>query len=103
MRQQSARDRLYEIWVPGLGMKESSHFLRNIGHGDDLAILDVRILRKLQEFGVIKAVRETLTPGQYISIEEKMRQWAKEIDIPLGELDLLLWTEGDAQILETLK
>ena len=103
MPQSSARDRLYEIWVPGLGMKESSHFLRNIGHGDDLAMLDRHILQKLQEFRVVKTVPKTLTLGTYIGIEEKMRRWAKQIRILLGELDLLLWSEGTGEMLETLK
>ncbi|MBI4332214.1 MAG: DNA lyase [Chloroflexi bacterium] len=98
MPQRQARNRLYEIGVPGLGMKESSHFLRNIGHGDDLAILDRHILGKLVEHGVIDQEPKTLTLGSYQSIEEKMTVWSNEIGIPLGELDLLLWSEETGKI-----
>ncbi|MFH1753205.1 MAG: DNA lyase, partial [Candidatus Omnitrophota bacterium] len=45
--------------VKGLGYKEASHFLRNIGLGRDLAILDVHILRNLKRYGVIMAVPKT--------------------------------------------
>ena len=35
--------------VKGLGYKEASHFLRNIGFGDQLAILDRHILKNLKK------------------------------------------------------
>src|SRR5512141_2374129 len=46
--------------VNGLGWKEASHFLRNIGHRD-LAILDRHILRNLRRHGVIRSLPRTLT------------------------------------------
>ena len=40
--------------VKGLGMKESSHFIRNVGLSkNQLAILDVHILKNLRVFGII--------------------------------------------------
>ena len=36
--------------VKGIGYKEASHFLRNIGLGKNLAILDTHILRNLKKF-----------------------------------------------------
>jgi len=45
--------------VYGLGYKESSHFLRNIGLGFDLAILDRHILLNLARHGVIECVQST--------------------------------------------
>ena len=39
--------------VIGLGYKEASHFLRNIGKNDGLAILDRHILRNLNRLGVV--------------------------------------------------
>ncbi|MBI3930435.1 MAG: N-glycosylase/DNA lyase [Chloroflexi bacterium] len=98
MSQQKGREYLWKINISGLGMKESSHFLRNIGHGDDLAILDRHILRKLHEFGVIGEELMTVTPKEYVTIEGKMKQWAKQVGIPLGELDLLLWSEETGEI-----
>jgi N-glycosylase/DNA lyase len=98
MPQRNAREYLRQIKIPGLGMKESSHFLRNVGHGDELALLDRHILRKLQEFGVIRQAPKTLTSTKYETIEENMGKWAKEVGIPLGELDLLLWSEETGEI-----
>jgi len=34
-----------------------------------------------------------LTKKRYLEIEEKVRRFSREIDIPMGELDLLLWSK----------
>ncbi len=77
--------------IKGLGYKEASHFLRNIGKGDDLAILDRHILKNLEKLDIIEQKPKTLTPKRYLDIEKKMRDFAQDIDIPLGHLDLVLW------------
>jgi N-glycosylase/DNA lyase len=79
--------------VKGFGMKEASHFLRNIGMGDNIAILDRHILKNLYEYGVIDEVPECITKKLYLEIEEKMRVFSKTIGIPLDELDLIFWSE----------
>ncbi len=86
------RDWLFEN-IKGLGMKESSHFMRNIGMGDSLAILDVHILNKLLEFGVIAEMPKSLSEKKYLEIEAKMREFSASTGIPMGELDLLFWSE----------
>jgi len=78
--------------VKGLGFKEASHFLRNIGMGDDLAILDVHILRNLKRYGVIRKIPASLTKDRYIAVEEKMRVFSERVKIPLPEIDLLFWS-----------
>jgi N-glycosylase/DNA lyase len=78
--------------VKGLGYKEASHFLRNIGLGRDLAILDVHILRNLKRYGVIKEVPKSINRKIYLQIEEKMKEFSKALEIPLEELDLLFWS-----------
>jgi len=83
--------------VKGLGMKESSHFLRNIGCGKDLAILDRHILKNLIHLGVIDEVKN-LTDKKYLELENKMMEFAEKIRIPLDELDLLFWSEETGQI-----
>jgi N-glycosylase/DNA lyase len=79
--------------VMGMGMKEASHFLRNIGLGNELAILDRHILKNLHEYGAIEEIPKTLTEKKYLEIEEKMKAFAQKIEIPVDELDLLLWAE----------
>ena len=80
--------------VKGFGMKESSHFIRNIGLSQNqLAILDVHILKNLKEFGVIEDIPKSLTKKKYLEIEAKMKRFADKIGINLDELDILLWSK----------
>lgn len=78
--------------IKGLGYKEASHFLRNTGLGQDMAILDVHILRNLKKFSVIPQVPSSLGKKTYLEIEEKMRRFSRKIKIPMEELDLLFWS-----------
>ncbi len=79
--------------IKGLGYKEASHFLRNIGLGKDIAILDRHILKNLQKYGVIDKIPTSLGSRRvYLEIEDKMRAFAKKIRIPLEDMDLLFWS-----------
>jgi N-glycosylase/DNA lyase len=84
--------------VKGLGLKEASHFLRNIGFGEELAILDRHILKNLVYLGVIPEVPKSLTEKIYLDIERKMIEFSKEISIPLAHLDLLLWYKETGEV-----
>lgn len=79
--------------VKGLGYKEASHFLRNIGLGESFAILDRHILRNLADLEVIPEIPVSLTKKRYLEIEERLRRFAAEIGIPMADLDLLLWSK----------
>src|SRR5256885_1237436 len=59
--------------VKGLGMKEASHFMRNIGIGKDLAILDRHILKNLKLYGVVDEIPNSLTQKKYLDIESKLK------------------------------
>lgn len=78
--------------VKGLGFKEASHFLRNVGLGEDLAILDVHILKNLKRFGIIKEIPVSLSRKSYLEIEERLRKFSEKVKIPMAELDLLFWS-----------
>ncbi len=86
-----ARDWLVKN-VKGIGYKEASHFLRNIGYGEDLAILDVHILRNMVRYKVIKNIPKTMSKRIYLELEDKLRVFARGLDINMGELDILLWS-----------
>lgn len=79
--------------IKGLGYKEASHFLRNIGFGNDIAILDRHILRSLKRYGIIKKIPSLINRKIYLNVENKMRGFSLKIGIPLQELDLLFWSE----------
>ena len=86
--------------VKGLGMKESSHFLRNIGF-KNVAIIDFHIVDLLSRFGLIeKPKNKSLTPKKYLEIENVLRVLAKETKTSLGELDLYLWYDETGKILK---
>ena len=85
--------------VKGLGLKEASHFLRNIGHRD-LAILDRHILRNLAAAGAIRSLPGSLSRKKYFSIERSFARFAREAGIPMDELDLLFWSLETGQILK---
>jgi N-glycosylase/DNA lyase len=85
--------------VKGLGWKEASHFLRNIGHRN-LAILDRHILRNLLRAGVVRTLPKSLTASRYFLIEQKFRDFAGRIRIPMDELDLLFWGMETGEILK---
>lgn len=77
--------------IDGFGYKEASHVLRNLGFGENIAILDRHILRNLLKLEVIDEIPKTLTQKKYMDIEEKMRKYSSKIDISMDRLDLLFW------------
>jgi len=85
--------------VQGLGWKEASHFLRNIGHRN-LAILDRHILRNLKRHNVVRTIPATLTPKRYRSIEMRFARFAQAVGISMDELDLLFWSRETGKILK---
>jgi len=78
--------------IKGLGYKEASHFLRNIGLGKDMAVLDRHVLKNLKKYKVINKISPSLSKKDYINIESKMKNFAQRINIPIEELDLLFWS-----------
>lgn len=84
--------------VLGFGMKESSHFLRNIGFGRDIAILDRHILKNLVKYKAIDKIPKSLSVKKYLEIEEKMIEFSKNVKIPMADLDLLFWSEQTGEI-----
>lgn len=84
--------------VKGLGYKEASHFLRNVGQGHDIAILDRHILKNLVKHSVISEIPKTITPKRYLAIEDSMRSFSEHTGIPMNELDLLFWSSETGEI-----
>jgi len=84
--------------IKGIGYTEARHFLRNIGLGEHLAILDVHILRNLKELGVIPEIPSSLTKKRYLEIEEKLRSFSRDCGIPAGHLDILFWSMATGRI-----
>jgi len=88
-----------EKQIKGLGYKESSHFLRNIGVKGH-AILDKHVLRCLTEVGVIDSPKPPGNRKKYLEIEQSFLQFAREIKVNCDELDLVLWSMKTGEILK---
>ena len=84
--------------IKGMGLKEANHVLRNLGFGENIAILDRHILRNLKALNVIDEIPKTITEKKYYEIEEKMREYSDFSKIKMDELDLVLWYKEAGEI-----
>lgn len=86
--------------VKGLGWKEGSHYLRNIGFFD-LAIIDRHILNNLREFELLEEDgKKGLTRKKYLAIEELLDVVAEKLQLEPGELDLYMWYRKTGKVLK---
>ncbi|PNR96622.1 DNA lyase [Petrotoga sp. 9PWA.NaAc.5.4] len=77
--------------VKGIGWKEASHFLRNVGF-ENIAIIDKHILRIMKSYNLIEDLPKSgWNEKKYISMENILKELSKISHISLGKLDLYLW------------
>lgn len=88
-----------EKGIKGLGYKEASHFLRNIGY-KDYAILDKHVLNCLAELKIIDDPKPPNNRSRYLTVEGKLRQFANDLRIDIDEMDLVLWSIKTGRILK---
>ncbi len=85
--------------IKGLGYKEASHYLRNIGL-KGYAILDKHILRSLAELKIISDPKPPNTRLKYLTVEKELQKLAVRLKIDFDELDLVLWSLKTGEILK---
>ena len=85
--------------IKGIGYKEASHFLRNIGY-KDYAIIDFHIIDLLTKSNLLIEKPKTLTKKKYLEIEEILSNIAEKLNLNLGELDLFLWYLETGKVLK---
>lgn len=91
------RNKISEI-VNGYGLKESSHFLRNIGLSQNqIAILDRHIIKNLKLNNLMKEDKIT-SNKHYLQIESTYLNHSKNLNIPADELDLFFWQKENGEI-----
>ena len=84
--------------INGYGLKEASHFLRNIGRSNNqIAILDRHILRNLVKFNILEN-ENIKSKKNYLEIEKKFLEFSNKIKIPIDHLDLLWWSQENGEI-----
>ena len=74
---------------PGIGFKTASWLLRNLGLGEDLATIDVHVLRALSEAGRIP--NNIKLPRDYELVENAFLEWCNELDASPAAFDLFIW------------
>jgi N-glycosylase/DNA lyase len=86
--------------IKGLGWKEASHYLRNIGYFD-LAIIDRHIMNNLVEHRIVDLdPKKGLTKKRYLAVEKVLDVLADELDLLPGELDLYMWYRKTGKVLK---
>ncbi len=77
--------------IPGIGYKTASWVARNWLDADDVAILDIHILRA----GLLgKFFESNLTVERhYLELEEQFIRFSKGLGVRASELDALMWLE----------
>lgn len=84
--------------IKGIGMKEASHFLRNVGF-ENCAILDKHVLNLLAEHGIIKRPK-IISVKKYLEIEQKLQELCSRTGTTQGELDFYLWCQKTGKVLK---
>lgn len=85
--------------ISGFGMKEASHFLRNIGQFG-LPILDRHILRTMKRYEVIQDIPKSMNKKNYEFLERIYIDWCNYNKFSVEELDLVLWKMETGKILK---
>ena len=86
-----ARRSIIEVGV-GIGPKQASLFLRNIGFTEELAILDTHLVRFMSLFGLLdEAIRSISSLENYETLENHLRYYAKSIGFSVGCVDQAIW------------
>lgn len=78
--------------VPGIGLKEASHFMRNVKFADSVAIIDTHIVRFLREYaGLELSFQKGFTSRDYFALEDLMRKISGQFNLSLAALDMAIW------------
>lgn len=84
--------------IKGISWKGASHFLRNIGYGDEFAIISNYITRNMLKLGLVEDAEPPTDREEYVEQEEKMRELAEELEIDIQALDLVLWSMETGEV-----
>ena len=84
--------RLLASEVSGLGPKQASLFLRNIGYAKHVAILDVHVLTYMSWVGLTDApIKSVPTVRKYEMLEDSFIEHARSFGYTPDQFDLAVW------------
>jgi N-glycosylase/DNA lyase len=83
--------------IPGLGPKQASMFLRNVGKSFELAILDTHVLRFMDLKNLVSLKHKNIgTVKAYERTEKIVVNYADEKGYPVGYIDWAIWATMQA-------
>lgn len=77
--------------LPGVGYKTASMIVRNWQRADDVAILDIHIMRVGQVIGLFPM--DMTVERHYLELEQRFLDLSVALDLRAAELDALIWYE----------
>ena len=83
--------RKWLLSFPGIGLKTASWIVRNHLASNDVAILDVHIVRAGQLIGIFSQTADVTK--DYLFMERAFLEFAKALDVPASLLDALMWQQ----------
>lgn len=89
--EKAARDFLVSN-ISGIGLKEASHFLRNIKYSERLAIIDSHVASFLVEIKAVPKQRiKAITPKLYFEFESRLQELCDQHRLNLSIFDMAIW------------
>ena len=79
------------MMIPGIGPKTASWIVRNHTGSDEVAILDIHIVRACQAMKVFG--RDIRLPRDYEQLEERFLTFARRIGVGAAVLDAVMWSQ----------
>ena len=84
--------RLLAAEISGLGLKQASLFLRNIGYAKCIAVLDIHVLTYMSWFGLTEGpVKSISTVRRYETLEDTFINHAFSLGCSPHQFDLAVW------------
>lgn len=81
--------RRWLLTFPGIGLKTASWIVRNHCDSDEVAIIDIHILRAGLIIGLF---RHDQTPSRnYLEMESRFLEFARRLSVEASRLDLVMW------------
>lgn len=77
------------VTFPGIGPKTASWITRNVLHSDEVAILDIHILRAGLLMKVFSPSHSI--PGDYLEMERRLVAFARAVGVSLAKFDSMVW------------
>ncbi|MEQ8749015.1 MAG: hypothetical protein RIC52_04490 [Amphiplicatus sp.] len=85
----ACRDALMAL--PGVGPKTASWIVRNWRGSNEVAILDIHVMRAGQIIGLFP--QDARLPRDYGVLESRFLEFAEALDVPASLLDAIMWRE----------